>query len=92
MKKLLSGSLQTADGISLSDDEIEDLVGYLWENIDGLPGQVQELLYDSQQPGKNGAVSYALLAGWALGKFDYRLGDPWLGNKSGWVAKEKDVN
>ena len=87
-----SGSIQMSDEPPLKDEEIEDLVGHLWENIDALPCHIQELLHDSQQPGKTGAVSYALIAGWVLGKFDYEVGDPWLGSKSGWVPKEKDVN
>ena len=92
MKTLPTGSLQTSDGLNLTDDEVEDLVGHLWENIDALPGHIQELLHESQQPGKAGAVPYALLAGWVLGKFEYQLGDPWSGSKAGWVPKEKDVN
>ena len=67
-----------SDEPPLKDEEIEDLVGHLWENIDALPMHIQDLLHESRQPGKTGAVSYALLAGWALGKFDYEVGDPWF--------------
>jgi hypothetical protein len=87
-----SGSIQMPDEPPLKDEEIEDFVGHLWENIDALPCHIQELLRSSQQSGKKGAISYAILAGWALGKFDYEVGDPWFGTKSGWVPKDKDVN
>lgn len=92
MKTLPSGSLQVAENRSFTDDELDDLVSHLWENIDGLPGHIQELLHETQQPGKVGAVSFALLTGWALGKFEYEVGDPWGSTKSGWMPKDKNVN
>jgi hypothetical protein len=92
MKTPRTGSIQIPNEISLEDHEIEDLIGHLWENIEGLPHHIQELLHDSQQPGKVGAVSYALVAGWVLGKFEFEFANSWEGGKSGWVPKEKDVN
>ena len=70
-----SGSIQMPGESTLKDEEIEELVGHLWENIDALPCHIQELLHDSQQPGKTGAVSYAMLAGWALAKFKKEILD-----------------
>lgn len=92
MKYPASGSIQMPDEQSPSDAEIEDIVGHLWENIDALPLHIQELLHDTHKPGNLGVVSYTMLAGWALGKFEYVLGDPWKGTKAGWQPKEKDVN
>jgi len=89
MKTPRTGSIQIPNENYLKDEEIEDLIGNLWENIDALPLQVQALLHDSTELGQGGAVSYAMLAGWVLGKFDYEMGDPWLGSKSGWVPKDK---
>jgi len=95
-KKVVSvrtGSIQTNDGMNLDDHEIEDMVGLLWENVDGLPTYIQTLLQDSREPGKTGAVSYALVAGWVLGKFEYDPGSMWDDKRGGgWVPKEKDVN
>lgn len=93
MKNSRTGSIQIPDEINLNDHEIEDMVSHLWDNIDSLPLYIQALLHDSREPGKTGAVSYALVAGWVLGKFEYEPGSMWDDKKAGgWVPKEKDVN
>jgi hypothetical protein len=85
-------TVQLASSGSLSDSEVEEIVSFLWENIDALPGHVQSLLMSSQEPGAAGVMSYVLAAGWALGKFDYVLADPFKGTKSGWISKTVEVN
>lgn len=92
MKNHRSGTISIPNEPELQETEVEDLVSHLWENIDGLPCYIQNLLQDSQQPGKVGATSYALVAGWALCKLDYEIGNPWDGTKSGWVPKKNEVN
>lgn len=86
------GTIQLASSGSLSDREVEDVVGFLWEHMDELPVHVQTLLISSQHPGNEGMVSYVMAAGWALGKFDYVVANPWLGTKGGWVSKGGEVN
>jgi hypothetical protein len=85
-------TMKLATSGSLSDSEVEEIVCSLWENIDALPGHVQTLLMSSQEPGTAGAMSYVMAAGWALGKFDYVLADPFKGTKSGWVSKTVEIN
>jgi hypothetical protein len=76
----------------LTDSELEEFVDVLWENIDAVPGHIQALLYDSQDPSTVGAVSYMLAAGWAIGKLDYVPANFWDGTKGGWVSKEEKSN
>ena len=92
MRKTRPEKSKLVESINLTDNEIEDLVGLLWENIESLPFHVQSLLYDSQEPGKVGSVSYALVAGWVLGKFDFVPADFVKGTKAGWVSKDDNVN
>lgn len=87
-----SGKIEVSKEPSLTDDELEGFVSLLWENIDGLPHHIQNLLHESTTPGAPGAVSYMLAAGWAIGKFEYKQADPWGSNKAGWIPAEGKPN
>lgn len=82
------GKIEVSKSPVLTDDELEGFVSVLWENIDCLPVHIQNLLHESQEDGAEGAVSYMLAAGWAIGKFEYRTADLWMGGKGGWVPNE----
>jgi len=83
---------QLAVSGSISDNDIDDIISSLRENIESLPAHVQDLLMSSEEPTREGKMSYVMAAGWALGKFDYVMANPWKGTKSGWVASEGDAN
>ena len=87
-----SGSIQIPNEGTLSDKDINDMMSHLWDNINDVPHHIQQLLYESQVEGKAGAISYALVTGWLLGKFDYEQGDPWSCSKAGWVPKDVEKN
>ena len=94
MKNMKSGSIQSSRTVALTDDELEDMVGLLWENVDCLPSYVQNALYESREPGKAGSISYALVAGWATGRFEYQVNYATWDTvvKSGWVPLKEELD
>lgn len=91
-KSRKKNTVQLASSGSLSDSEVEEMICSLWENIDALPCHVQSLLVSSQEQSDAGTMSYVMAVGWMLGKFDYVLADPFKGTKSGWIAKNVEIN
>lgn len=92
MKTHTSGSMKEGANPPLTDEELEDMVSVLWENIDGLPHHIQELLHNSTLPGNEGMLSYVLLTGWVTNHFEYFPYNPWNGKGPGWDAKDMNVN
>ena len=76
----------------LTDEDLEQLVIFMWDEFESLPSHVQNLLYDTQEEGNKGRLSYALAAGWATGKFDWQPPNPWDGTKGGWISKNNETN
>lgn len=90
--KVKFGGSSDPNKLDLTDQDLEDLVSTLWENIDALPGHIQKLLHDSQDPGPEGQMSFVLAAGWAAGKLDWVPRNFWTGEKAGWISKRSEVN
>jgi|688.fasta_scaffold981685_2 hypothetical protein len=76
----------------LSDRDIDELVSCLWENIEGLPYYVQEVMKKADTSTAEGQVLAAIAVGWVTGKLDWNQANPWVGGKSGWVATKDNVN
>ena len=51
------------------------------------PIQVQQLIAESIHTDLRGRIAYALLGLYAIGKIEWKAGDPWTGRPGGWIPR-----
>lgn len=76
----------------LTDRDLEDMVSFMWENIDMLPIYVKKALERSLLEGEEGEVFYSIVAAWSVGKIEWEPNDIWAGTKHRWVPSKSNVN
>ena len=69
-------------------DEMENMIECLLVDPLANPLPVQHLIAESAFTDVRGKCAYALLGLYAIGRVEWRPGDPWTGKPGGWAARK----